>query len=797
MDLIAQQIALEREFSEVGFAIHTARIQDAQEGGRADTCPYAKAMFRDYVPSVAGVIAEEMNSSKPGRNAAHLALLKGLDPVAIAFLAVRFALTNIGATDATLSKIVFGLGRTVYRELVLDQIAEALPDLFHVLSEDLDRRLSRDESHRYETIRVQAEKNGHHVPRWPNASRAAVGAYLAGLLSAVGLVEVDTGASRIDLAPDVMARMRDITTAVGLMLPAVGPCVAPPLPRMGDGSGGFYTARLAARYPVFRGKGQVEFPGTVLRAINMIQGTAWQVNTEILDVAVALAKQESFGEIVSTAALGTTKPPRPEWIPEDKKMADMDEREQAALRSWKTATRLWHEKNKLNAGTYRRFCSAIRMAQRYREHRSIWYVWFADSRGRLYPAVSGGISPQGSDLQKALLRFADAMPLSTPSAVRWFLINGANKWGFDKATLDARAAWAAERDELLIAFAEDPLSNRGWMDADSPMQFLAWCMEYARWRRDPEFFVSQLPVGMDGSCNGLQNLSACLRDEVGGKATNLSVNEVMEDIYRRVAEAAMLRLADLRYEEEDKEIIRQTWVKVGVSRTLTKRSVMTTPYGVTRLTAERYLVSDNLAAGAVPEFSISQYKMAASVLMDAVWPAIGDVVVKGTQLMTWLKKSSRKIIKVGGDPRITWTSPSGFPASQTYYEEATFRVLTRLHGKYQIRIAEKRDIPDSGRHASGMAPNFVHSLDAAHLHLTVASLAEQGITSIMAVHDDLGCHAANADVLFKTIRQEFVDMYTEHDPVQELCSKYDYLTDPPSKGSLNIEEVLLSDYFFS
>jgi DNA-directed RNA polymerase len=535
----------------------------------------------------------------------------------------------------------------------------------------------------------------------------------------------------------------------------------------------------------------------VLRAVNMIQGTAWQVNTEILEVVLALAKDENFGEIVSSAGKEDTRPPRPEWISPDRKMADMSEREQQAMRSWKTATRIWHEKNKLDAGRYIRFGSAVRMAQRYKHRKAIWFVWFADTRGRLYPAVAGGISPQGSDLQKALLRFADALPLSTPGAVRWFLINGANKWGFDKATLDARAEWVVERDELLISFGEDPLSNRGWMDADKPLQFLAWCIEYARWRRDPEFFVSQLPVGMDGSCNGLQNLSACLRDEVGGKATNLVVNEVMEDIYRRVAEAAMPRLQALRYEEPEKEEVRLIWTKVGVSRSLTKRSVMTTPYGVTRLTAEKYLVSDNLAAGAVPEFNTSQYKLAASVLMDAVWPAIGDVVVKGVQLMSWLKKSSRKIVKESGDPEISWMSPSGFPAHQTYYKTASFQVKTHLHGSYHIRTTEKKDEPDAGRHASGMAPNFVHSLDAAHLHMTVAALAEQGVTSIMAVHDDLGCHAANADVLFKTIREEFVKMYTTHDPVQELCSKYPYLTDPPSKGSLNIEEVLDSDYFFS
>lgn len=65
------------------------------------------------------------------------------------------------------------------------------------------------------------------------------------------------------------------------------------------------------------------------------------------------------------------------------------------------------------------------------------------------------------------------------------------------------------------------------------------------------------------------------------------------------------------------------------------------------------------------------------------------------------------------------------------------------------------------------------------------------------IHDSYGVHARYAEVLAATLREEFVRLYEEHDPVGALCEKYPVLGDPPSKGSLDLREVLKSDYFFS
>lgn len=292
------------------------------------------------------------------------------------------------------------------------------------------------------------------------------------------------------------------------------------------------------------------------------------------------------------------------------------------------------------------------------------------------------------------------------------------------------------------------------------------------------------------------------RDEIGGRATNLTDNAEMEDIYRRVAEAATKRLSTLVLDDPDHEGIRQKWLEHGINRKACKRSVMCLPYGVTRMSATDYIVADYLADpstghpfGTEPK----TLKLAARVLMQALWPAIGDVVVKGREAMDWLKKGARAIIKGMGDevePLIRWDTPSGFPASQAYFEHKIHRINTRLHGPVKIRVLSEIDDPDTSRHSSGLAPNFVHSMDAAHLHLTSAAAATHGY-SLAMIHDDYGTHAADAQGLYEIIRRQFVIMYDMHDPVADLCRRYECLPPPPTKGDLNILEVLRSDFFFS
>lgn len=815
MNPLMTQVELEAQMYYGGISRAEKMLANAEAGGRAADMPYAKDIFRDYVLPLSEALAVEI-ADKPGKRQAHASLLQGLDYESVAFLTVRYVFaTQLSSKAENLRQLAYGIGRTIQQELLLDQVEAFSPELYHTLVRDLGRRLSKDANYRATVMKLSAQKAGLVFTQWPIGAREQVGMFLMGMLERMEFIiigdEVRDGYKRVArevmLHPDIIDRINGIKDYVSVSMPVYGPCVEPPLDWTSPQGGGFHTRELRRANPyLVRGSAAVreltrnaDMP-VVLTAVNALQRTAWAVNTKMLDTVLEIAKTFSTKEIVSL--YDKPKPVAPVWLEKGMKKEDMNERQQAHFVAWKRSVATWHTERKLMSTRYGRFYSATRQAEMFRAYPAIYFVYFADSRGRLYP-MTYGLNPQGSDLGKSLLRFSKGLPVATPEAIRWFHVQGANKWGFDKATLAERHAWVVARQDQFLAYAADPVANKGWTEAGDPLQFLAWCFEYRDYVLDTDgSFVSHLPISMDGSCNGLQNLSALFRDEIGGRATNLTANAQMEDIYRRVAEAASVRLGAMVLDDPELERLRKLWLEHGINRKVVKRSVMTTPYGVTLLSATDYVLTDYLEdADIVHPFGTDKKTMknAARVLMKAVWPAIGDVVVKGREAMDWLKKGARKIVlnfPADGDQIIKWDTPSGFPASQAYFEEHIHRINTRLHGPVKIRVLSETDEADTTRHASGLAPNFVHSMDAAHLHLTSAAASAHSIDLAM-IHDDYGTHAANAQALFDIIRRQFVIMYDMNDPIADLCERYPCLPTPPAKGELDIREVLKSDFFFS
>jgi DNA-directed RNA polymerase len=434
----------------------------------------------------------------------------------------------------------------------------------------------------------------------------------------------------------------------------------------------------------------------------------------------------------------------------------------------------------------------MRTARKFADYPAIYFVYFLDFRSRKY-AQTTGINPQGSDLQKALIEFADGKPLLTQEAKDWFCITGANRWGFDKATLPQRVQWVRDHHEQIIAFATDPVDNPDWQQADKPLQFLAWCCEYMRWQSFGDKFLSRVAVGMDGSCNGLQNFSAMLRDSHGGRATNLVPAELPNDIYQMVAD---LTTRILEGEEDDPTGFRKLWLDHGLTRNLVKRSVMTLPYGSRRMSCRDFIIKDYLIEGKFPGLDKKKYRAAAEYLSYRVWAAIAQVVVKAREAMDWLQKGSAVIMREGHET-IRWVTPTGFPVTQVYWEQTIHRINSKLCGNAKFRLHKDGETPDRNKHRNGIAPNLIHSLDAAHLTLVVNAAKARGIHSLAMIHDDYGTHAADAQALYAIIREEFVGMYERHDVLDEWHTAYPGLPPPPAMGDLDLRAVLDSPFFFS
>ena len=223
---------------------------------------------------------------------------------------------------------------------------------------------------------------------------------------------------------------------------------------------------------------------------------------------------------------------------------------------------------------------------------------------------------------------------------------------------------------------------------------------------------------------------------------------------------------------------------------------MTLPYGSTRFSCADFIAHDYLRHGMAKEFEPMQYTVAANFLSHILWEAIGEVVVSASQAMAWLQSCAKTIIK-DGKQQIEWITPSGFPVSQVYNKRKEIRINAKLFGGCRLWGHSDIDEPRPSGHKNGLAPNFVHSMDASHLTLTVNACKAAGINSLAMIHDDYGTHASDTQRLYDIIRKTFVRMYTENDPVMDFFDRYQHLPDPPSRGGLDLSGVIKSPYFFA
>ena len=805
------QQELEQEIVSGGRARSERMMEKNEEAGRAYSNPYAQAINRRYVLPLANLIREDLASVRPGVRKAHVALLSPIDPEAVAYIAVRSILSHLlgGGEQGGGNALMHSIGTSVYHEYMLLHFEHVSPDLFYKLVHDFERRRSKNERHKMTVFKMQARANGVEWNEWGIGAKEQVGAYLIDQLSMLGLVEVTKTQRKrgrgfrndtlIALTEDTLDCINSIKEFISETTPYYMPCVEQPRDWSAINDGGWHTAELRRimPYAISVRKGDmaafedVQMP-TVLGALNALQRVQWKINGRMLDAIRLVAKHFDMEEILGQSEL--PKPPRPSFLEAGMTKEQMAPDQLHEFARWRRGMAEWHTEMRLRGAKYGRFYTATRVADKFRQYPHLHFVYFADFRGRFY-AQTTGINPQGSDLQRALLQFSVGKPINSDEARKWFLVNGANKFGFDKAPLVERAAWVMERKDIICQMADDPISFSDWREADKPLQFLAWAFEFRDWVRNPKTFVSHLPVAMDGSCNGLQNFSALLLDEVGGKATNLVPGKQANDIYAMVAERTTELLNLL---PDDEHGFRLRWLAHGITRTLVKRSVMTLPYGSTRFSCADFIVGDYLSKGKAEEFSRDEYDRAARYLSFPVWQAIGDVVVKAREAMGWLQQVASILVRCG-EQSIRWYAPTGFPVLQQYWEVKEHRINTKLCGNTKIVCYSESDDASRSKHRNGIAPNFVHSLDAAHMALTTVAAAKAGITSLSMIHDDYGTHAADAPVLYGIIREVFVRMYSENSPLESLRDRYAAYGLPPipAKGQLNIQSVLDSEFFFS
>jgi len=191
--------------------------------------------------------------------------------------------------------------------------------------------------------------------------------------------------------------------------------------------------------------------------------------------------------------------------------------------------------------------------------------------------------------------------------------------------------------------------------------------------------------------------------------------------------------------------------------------------------------------------------MGAMLLARLTLDAIGELFTEARGIMDWLARVARAAAKQGQP--VSWVTPLGLPVSQPYRDVKRFTVHTMLQSVTLVR--QNTDLPvHKARQRSAFPPNFVHSLDSAHMMLTALEMESRGL-SFAAVHDSFWTHAADVDVMNEVLRDRFVHLYKTRDVLEDLRDSLlrrfpdvDFPELPP-RGTLNLDDVRDSTYFFA
>jgi DNA-directed RNA polymerase len=818
------QLDLEARMVSDGAEAFQAALVEAQAAGRGADVGFARTVVQATVEPVAAALTawvEGIEAMGRGRRPQAYPFLKEMDPHLAAFVTIK-TMINFLARSKGAQPAAQGVASYISSALMAEHMVEAFkvayPRLVAAIVESLDKTTSH-QRHRRRVLVSAMHREGFSPPEWSHDIKAFVGLRMLELaVSETNLFETFRAAKmlRVQLSQEAIKLIEDRNKSVELLQPRLGPCVVPPKPW--DAScraGGYWTAVTPNPLPLVKSPGRrlgaagpARSSETVIRSTNAIQDTPWCVNQRVLAVMKEFVDRGLEDHDVLPPIREREVPPKPHDIATNEE----------ARKEWRSRAAQAYAYNSTLRSRRVQVIKTLTVAEEFAAFERIYFPHQLDFRGRAY-ALPQWLNPQGPDYAKGLLMFADGKPVGDEQGPGWLAIHGANCYGVDKVGLEERIQWIEDHEIHILVSASDPLSELWWTEADQPWQFLAFCFEWSSYRqycasnRGPEF-VSRLPVMVDGTCNGLQHYSAILRDPIGGAATNLVPSDKPQDIYGVVAGKVMEQLRDrlgkripttgLTTEDDLKYGFQ--WLAFGIDRKITKRPVMVLPYGGTHVSCREY-VEDAVRERGLPHFETEDdARKAIQYLSKIVWQSIGDVVVAAKAGMAWLQKATR-VASGAGISSLSWVTPSGFEAQQFYVAPTAKVIKTTFLGCLVKLIIEKpTKKPDKRKQASAIAPNFVHSLDAAAMQLTIEMAMDNGVTSFAMIHDSYGTLAADMPMLSACLRRAFVGMYQEHDVLAELRDRLlavlpdkdkDKLPELPAKGSLEIEEVLRSDFFFA
>ena len=538
--------------------------------------------------------------------------------------------------------------------------------------------------------------------------------------------------------------------------------------------------------PVIKGsKKKFDTDKAWLRAINKLQQTGWKINKRVL-----LAMQANEKDFISY-----------------KEVEDNDAKEQK-------------RRSKVIEWKY-----TVAKADRLKDE-SIFYQFLeADYRGRLYYSEPF-LNFQGSDIARGIMLFERGKPMDR-HGLFWLAVHtacsynqsygideipdwceadylsylkeeGLESISVDKMTLEDRVMWTNENMHWIREAGED---SKFYHEAEKSVSFLACCLEWHDYHvavDSNEVHYTHLPIPVDGSNNGWQHLGAISKDPKTGELVGLVPVDIQRDFYVQTAK----ELYRLTEDERLKGILDAMPMK-HIRKGISKRGSMTRAYS-----AGAAKIGENMWFDCKTEDFHEKYGLTEEdcmALAKILIKAINNVCPGPLDTMKYFQTLAALAVGEKGD-KLKWTTPSGFDVVYTcnHVKSAKTRGTISGYTKYnkngQVKhVAQlETEYPDMRGFMCGISPNYIHSMDASHMALVI----DKWNGDFGAVHDSFSTHAPDVELLLAHTKREFIDMYDKENFYKEIEHQLledvdDVIPNRPELGTLNIEEIQDSDYFFA
>ncbi len=765
---------------------------------RRESCTeYGTALFQQFADPVSREIEailyrwqENPQLGGPGYGALPLVAALG-SPQRIAAVALVTILDRLSHA-VTFQGLALTIGLAVDAEVKAGEIGKRAPA-------SLDRLLNRTTAEKRKAVlAIAARPIEGSNPIWSRQERATVGLLLLEVVrSETGLVIIDKSDQ-----PNRRTKWRVLPSAKALdfirrhpprsLRPNRGPMVIEPIPWMGLVGGG----HLANTSPVVQIRAARDHAaisylsgriGPQLAAVNILQRQQLEVDPWMLQV-----QREAWDRGIP-GLFPVERDPVPDAGPfpnsEPPNVQD----------AWRRNQARHHQDLRDNSSKRLAIERALQTAEAL-VGRPLYQAHFLDFRGRAFTA-NRGLTHQGPDHQKALLRFGSRGESIGAAGLEWILKAAAGHWGLTRHEWSARLEWGEDELWRLRAIASDPIGNADlWRQAKQPWQFLQMAKG---WVELLDGLWTGVPIRLDQTCSGAGIIATLLRDRAMADLCNVC-GFGPNDLYSAVVERLRHQLEfDLHTGDAEAHRLAAGWLELGIDRSWVKAAVMHTPFGSTsRTVADGICDQLQQRLGPVDDWAGRIYRPS-NYLESRLRVVLGTETSSLMQLRRWLCDVGRLVVG-RHQQQIRWTTPMGWPMRVGRPTPSKSVIRTHLLGKLAA-VTFEEDPPDGELSArktnASITANLVHSFDAALVHAVACRAGAQG-APLLTNHDCFATDPAHASWLQKTLLDEFRALYAadwlEVIAEEIRCSAgLEALPPPPPRGALEIGEIGNNPYLFS